>query len=134
MMTNPETAVQAASWSDTIKGHIQDLWAKVQESHSLLFTMALYGGVGFVAGYLCKKYAHFLVFLIMLAVMISFLQQLDYLSCTINWVKVYGLIGFDQPVDISDVSFVTYLFDWIKNNLAAVVSLAVGFLLGLRFG
>lgn len=130
-MTSAETATQVASWSDTLKGHAQDAWLKIQESHSLLFTIALYSGVGFVIGYLCKKYAHFLVFLIVLGVGVSVLQQMDYVSYVIHWERIYVSLGIEPSAHVSVISASV---DWIKSNVTQVVSLIVGFLLGLRFG
>ena len=126
-----QSAVDAASWSDTLKGHAQDAWAKVQESHSLLFTIAIYSGVGFVAGFLCKKYAHFLVLLIVLAVCVSVLQQMDYVSFSIQWERIYALLGVPSS---ADSSLINCFIDWVKNNITQMVSFVVGFLLGLRFG
>ena len=133
-MTEQDVVVESLGWWDTIKLHIQNAWMKIQESQNLLLAIAVYGGIGFIVGYFLKKYAHFLIFFILFLVSLVLMHQFEYLTFTINWVKIQGSLCMPAGVDMTSVSIANCVFEWTKSHVAEAVSVVVGFLIGLRFG
>lgn len=119
---------------ETIKENLNpsNLMNKLNITTDTLLEMLLYTGVGFLAGYLLKKYGKFVIVLIAGALGLVFLQQLGVLTITFNVQKFQELFGVQQVH--SDVSLVTVYWEWIKTNVALVLGFSIGFLVGLRVG
>ncbi len=111
-----------------------NLVQKIKDSRSMIMDIALYGGLGFLSGFFLRKYSAYIAVLILLIVGIILLQQFEVISIMINWTKVNELFGI-QPgaADVSDTALMV-LWEWVKANLAIVVSYIIGFLIGLRMG
>jgi len=133
-MAEQEVVTESAGWWETLKDHAYQAWVKIQESQNLLLAIAIYGGIGFIAGYFLKKYAHFIAFFIVLSVLLVVMQQFDYITFSINWTKIQGSMCLPAGVDMTVPSIAGCIFEWTRANVAQAVSLVVGFLIGLRFG
>jgi uncharacterized membrane protein (Fun14 family) len=134
MMTGQDVVVETSGWWDTIKMHIQNAWVKMQESQNLLLAIAIYGGIGFIVGYFLKKYAHFIVFSILLLVVLMLMHQFEYLTFIINWTKIQESLCMPAGVEMTAPSIATCVFEWTRAHLSEAISVVVGFLIGLRFG
>ena len=133
-MTGQDVVVETVGWSDTIKMHIQNAWTKIQESQNLLLAIAIYGGIGFITGYFLKKYAHFIVFSILFLVALVLMNQFEYITFTINWIKIQDSLCMPTGVEMTAPSIANCVFEWTRSHLSEAISLVVGFLIGLRFG
>lgn len=99
-----------------------------------ILEMGLYLIVGFVLGYLSKKYSKFIFYTAFIIIFLIILQQLDLINIGINWSRLQELLGL-EPVDTSSSSsFFGNFLEWIKSNIAFVLSFTIGFLIGLRLG
>ncbi|NRB21149.1 hypothetical protein HRU45_00205 [Candidatus Dependentiae bacterium] len=105
---------------------------KLHLSRTKLIEIGLYLGIGFLAGFLLRKYAQFVAFLVLILVGLVVLQQLDLINITMHWDKIENVFGV-QKVAVSADTFSTIL-SWIKLNLTIVVSFVVGFLFGIKIG
>lgn len=103
---------------------------KLNITTNTLLQMLLYLGVGFLAGYLLKKYGKFIIVLILGALGLLLFQQLGVISITFNVEKFQELFGIQASP--SDVSLVTVYWEWVKTNVTLVLGFSIGFLVGLR--
>jgi len=100
---------------------------------NLLIDIGVYGGIGFIVGFFLKKYSEYFISLALLVVGLVVLQQFDYVSLSVNVVKVQEALGLMQmPLDSN--AFGAFILEWMKMNVAASSSLVVGFLIGLKVG
>ena len=111
-----------------------NLVQKIKDSRSMIMDIALYGGLGFLSGFLLRKYSAYIAILVLFVVSIILLQQFEVISIVINWTKVNEMFGI-QPgaAGVSDTAL-TVFWEWVKANMAIVVSYIIGFLIGLRMG
>lgn len=112
---------------------IDTLTSKLQLSTNKLIEMGVYLGIGFLSGFLLKKYSSYVFVFVLFLVGIVVLQHLGVLSVVINWTKVQELFGI-QPAVLSDATVFALYWEWIKMNFALVLSFSIGFLIGLRIG
>jgi uncharacterized membrane protein (Fun14 family) len=121
-----------AKMKDTLR--FDTLVQKIKDSRALIMDIALYGGLGFLSGFLLRKYSAYIAVFVLFIVSVILLQQFEVISIAINWTKVNELFGI-QPgaAGVGDTAL-TVLWEWVKANLAIVVSYIIGFLIGLRMG
>ena len=120
------------SWFDKIKQtlRIDELTKSLNISKQTIIDVALYAGIGFLIGFLLKKYSYVVAVAVVIVLGIIILQQFDFISLTINWNHVndvLGLKGTVMPVE-------TNWWEWVKVNAIALFSLFVGIALGLKIG
>jgi len=132
MVPNQEVVTQSG-WADAVKEKSAGFIQKVRDSKDQIFDVALYGGLGFLLGYLVKKFSSYLIMLAIFVVIIVALQQFELVFVAINWAKIQSALGI-QPVVAADASLVGSIWEWVKVNIIISVSFIIGFLLGLKFG
>lgn len=132
-MIENQGIVSEAGWFDAGKEKVGTLFGKLRESKDTFFDIALYGGFGFLVGYLVKKFSSYLIMLAIFIVVIFALQQFEILFVAVNWAKIQTFLGM-QPVATPDATLFGMYWDWVKENVLISVSFIIGFLLGLKFG
>lgn len=120
------------SWLDKIKEtlRIDALTKSLNISKQTVIDVVLYAGIGFLIGFLFKKYSYVVAVAVVIVLGIIILQQFEFISLTINWNhvnEILGLKGSMMPVE-------TNWWEWIKANAIALFSLFVGIALGLKIG
>lgn len=117
-------------WFERLKTalHFDDLMEKLDLSWYKLLDMALFLGIGFLIGFLWKRYANYVIALLFFCALLFVLSQLNILSITFNWVKIQQCCGVEPAVPDSDL--VALLWNWMKNNILILFS----FIIGLCFG
>ena len=130
-----ETAKTANGWVDTLKERIQfDKMAdKAWASKNIIIDVLLYGGIGFLIGFLFKKHSQYLIFFILFFAGCFVLKQFDIMSITFNWPRIHELMG-TQPTGMVGDNLLLLGWEWIKANLAISLSFIIGFLAGLKVG
>ena len=98
-----------------------------------LIEAGLYGAIGFLAGFLIKKYSEYFIALVFLIVALIILQQFDYLSLSFNNAKIHEFFGLQYNALMSE-RYGTLLIEWIKANSIGSASFVVSFLIGLKVG
>ncbi len=118
-----------------IKEKIQPgaIMERLQVSRNTLIDIGLYGGIGFLAGFLLKKYSTFVIALTLFVTGLIMLQQFDFMVIAINWPKVHTLLGIQPATIIADNMFLM-IWAWMRANVVISSSFIVGFLIGLKVG
>jgi uncharacterized membrane protein (Fun14 family) len=132
MVQNQDVA-QGAGWFGTIKEKSASLFDKIRDSKESIIDVALYAGLGFLLGYLVKRFSSYLIMIAIFIVIIVALQQFEVIFVAVNWAKIQSALGM-QPVATADASFLSSCWEWMKANVLISVSFIIGFLLGLKFG
>jgi uncharacterized membrane protein (Fun14 family) len=129
-----EEMVNKASWLEKLKNsfNLEYLKEKLSLSKQTVTEIAISGGVGFVCGFLLKRYAHFIFLLVLFGIGILGAQQAGIISMEVNWEQLRELFGIHASSAHGDL--VAIYWEWIKLNLPVVISFTIGLLLGLKFG
>ena len=120
---------------ETIKNamHPEAIANKVGIDKNMLIDIGLYGSIGFIIGFLLKKYSEYFISLTLLIIGLVVLQQFDYIAISINMPKIHELLGL-QSVPTAGEGYAALLLEWIRANVAGSASFAAGFLIGLKVG
>ena len=127
------TPIAGPGFIDSLKGamHPEAIAHKLGMNTDTLVDISLYGAIGFITGFLLKKYSEYFIALLIFLIGALVLQHFDYISISINTAKVHELLGLQQVPMVGD-KYGTLLLDWIKSNVAGSASLMIGFLIGLK--
>jgi uncharacterized membrane protein (Fun14 family) len=118
---------------DSIKNamHPEAIANRAGIDKNTLIDIGLYGAIGFITGFLLKKYSEYFIALVLLIIGLVVLQQFDYISLSINVPKVHELLGLSSLPAVGD-GYSALLLEWIRSNVAGASSLVIGFLIGLK--
>jgi len=128
-----ETYVAKPSIIESLKNAMQPeaIAQKIGIDKNMLIDISLYGAIGFLIGFLLKKYSDYFIAFALLIIAIVILQQFDYISVSLNTAKIQELFGM-EPMTLTNDKYGVLFFEWIKSNVAGSISLLVGFLIGLK--
>lgn len=131
----PESATAGAGFMESLKNAMQPevIANKLGMDKNMLVDISLYGAIGFIIGFLLKKYSEYFISMALLIIGIVVLQHFDYVSFSINVPKIHQLLGLSSTTVGAD-GYGMLLLESIKANVAGSVSFAVGFLIGLKVG
>jgi uncharacterized membrane protein (Fun14 family) len=108
---------------------------KLRISPSMAIDFALYAGIGFVSGFLIKRFAPYLVALAIFCIVLVFLQESGILMIHINWDQIIQMLGIQVThTSISTSEIIPIIWEWIRTNIGISISLLIGFLVGLQAG
>ena len=88
---------------------------KLNLSKHKLLDMALFLGVGFLIGFLWKRYANYFIAGIIFITILIIFNQLDLLLLSINWVKVQECCGVEPAR--ADADILGMLWNWVRDNV-----------------
>ena len=136
-MTDYSSASQAG-FIERIKEHLnpENLSEKFNLNKATFIAMGIYFAVGLILGILVQKYSRFMFAMAVTVILIVILMQLNVISVSVNWDTIQDYLGLQsissssQPV----MDLGALYWEWVKANVALVLSLSVGFLIGLRIG
>lgn len=133
-MENTATqAVVEKGWFQSISNTLRVDWLeeKMGLTQGKLVEFSLFFLMGMLIGYLTKKYSKLIFSFAAFILILVVLQQLNFISIDINWIKLSGL----QPATASEnVGFFAAYWEWIKMHMGAVLSGIVGLLVGFKIG
>jgi len=120
---------------ETIKSSVQPeaVANKFGIDKNLLIDVGVYGAIGFIIGFLLKKYSEYFISLALLLIAIVVLQQFDYISLSFNAAKIHDALGL-QGMPMSADACGSLFWEWVKSHVISSSSLLVGFLIGLKVG
>jgi uncharacterized membrane protein (Fun14 family) len=118
----------------TVKDILHKISSKIQAYKGNLLELVIYLGIGFVVGFLLKKYFKYVLLLILFIVSLVILEQFSVIRVSVNWVKIQELLNFQQTETPLNVQVSSYYVAWVKENFIVVLSASVGFLVGLKLG
>lgn len=130
-VVNNQTA--PTGWTSTLKERSKYVMEKLHESRAVILDILLYGGIGFLCGFLLRKYANYVAFLVLIIVGVVAMQQYNIINVVINWTYINDLFGFQHAPGMNGDSFVAF-WAWCKANAVIVVSWIIGLLIGLKIG
>jgi len=129
-MTGNEAAGKA-TWFDTLLQKLR--LDKLNLSTNRLVEIGIALGAGFLVGFLLKRCASYVFVAILTLVGLFILHQFEIITITINPGKMQELFGIQQTVTLDTNLFMVY-WEWIKLNMALVLSFSIGLLIGLKIG
>jgi len=106
---------------------------KVNISSNRLIEIGMYLGIGFVTGFLLRRCAAYVFIAILTLVGLFMLHQFGVITVTVDPVKMQELFGIKQTVTL-DTNIMMVWWEWIKLNMALVLSFFIGLLIGLKIG
>jgi|GEM_PF-679245 uncharacterized membrane protein (Fun14 family) len=120
---------------DTVKQNLnlQGVMDNVKHSKDKLFEAGLYAGIGFISGFLLKKYSTYVFVCVLLLVGLGVLQHLNVIDLIVNWDKVNELFGI-QAATVTADSLISLVWEWMKVNMVISISYLVGLFIGLKVG
>ncbi len=121
------------SWLDVMKEkfNLENIKQQFDLSTANIVQMSAYFGVGFLGGFLLKRYFLYVIFFGgLLGFGMWWLSSMNVV--TFDWLKINELAGI-QSTDTLGVLCSTCLA-WIQQNVALSISCALGFLFGYRLG
>lgn len=127
-----QVATQQEGLMDSVKEYLDPRkWPeKCNLTKQRMIEMGIYFAIGFAFGYLAKKYANFLyAAAITIACMVA-LHYVGFINIAVNMNKIQSMFGITMPPFQSGV--LAQYWEWIKVNVALVVSLAIGFVVGIK--
>ncbi len=119
-------------WFDRLKNSLQldTIAAKLNFTKHKILDMALFFGIGFLSGFLWKRYANYFIAGIIFLAVLLVLQQLELLTISINWIKVQDCCGIEPAR--ADADILGMLWDWSKTNVLIILSFVIGFCFGAK--
>jgi uncharacterized membrane protein (Fun14 family) len=126
-----QVQVEAQSFVDKLKDFFQvDKWMQSFDfSTSHLIKMGTYAVVGFLLGFFFKKYGRSLI--IVVCTFAILLYALSYMSViTFHWDQARTIIGL-TPQD-SFETLLQGLWEYVQKQVALVVCLLIGFIIGYK--
>lgn len=119
-------------WWDQLKAKFDGDWIKQFDfSTQALIELAAYCGIGFLLGFLVKRYGRAVTTIVIsLVVIFGALSYLQLIS--INWEQVRTVMGIDESASL-DTLFQTIVM-WVKDHVKIVVSALFGFFIGYKAG
>ncbi|MFI5333529.1 MAG: FUN14 domain-containing protein [Candidatus Babeliales bacterium] len=133
-----DTAVVRGGFIERLKERFSadNLAETLHLNKATLITMGIYFVVGLILGILVQKYARFMFAMAMAVIILVILMQFDIIHISINWNTIQDYLGLQSIASSSQpvLDLGAVYWEWIKANVAYVLSLSVGFLIGLRIG
>lgn len=130
-----ESQISQTSLVDSLKSAIQpeNIANKLGIDKNTLIDIGIYGAIGFIIGFLLKKYSEYFIALVLILFGVAVLQHFDYVSVSFNMQKIHEILGLQPGVAFND-GYSALAYEWIKSNVGAVASFVVSFLIGLKVG
>lgn len=122
-----------SDWKIALKMRFHELIDRLQLKQESITNIILYGGIGFLSGFLCKKSSSYVVAAFFMIMLLFLLQQYDVISIVINWHEMSRLLGI-QPISMTGDTFFALIWESISANLAISIAFACGFIFGFKLG
>ncbi len=130
----------AVEQSSGVMGKVQDIIdvndvvEKIKSSKDRIFEVGLYAGIGFLSGFLIKKYSSYVAACVLFAIGLGVLHHLGFITIAIQWDKVNALLGMQSVQTVSADSLISMAWEWAKVNMVISISYIIGLFLGLKVG
>jgi len=107
---------------------------KFQLSRTLFFDMALFAGIGFLSGFLIRRFAGYLVAFVLFGIALIILQEMEIIMMHVNTGQLFQILGIPVTNNFSNELIVPLVIEWVKVHMIVTITGVVGFLLGLQAG
>ena len=125
----PEVAASMPTKSggllETVKEHLDPstVMEKIKSSKDTLFEVGLYAGIGFVSGFLLKKYSTYVGVCVLVLIGLGVLHHLEVINVMVNWDKVYDVFGIQAAQNITADNIVSLVWEWVRLNMVISISI-----------
>lgn len=128
-----EVAVVKPTLIESFKNAIQPetIAQRLGIDKNTLIDVGIYGAIGFIVGFLLKKYSEYFIALVLFLVGIIVLKQFGYITIEVNAAKIHDVLGLPS-VFITTQGYSAMILEWLKSNIPAAASCVIGFLIGLK--
>jgi len=132
ILPGKQAAPQEVSFLARMKHYLnpKQLVETLSLSKDKIMEMGLYLGVGFLSGFLLKKYSKYVLMVLLCMAGLVVLQQFEIVTIVFNTAKIQEVFGV-KPSSLEADLFSVY-WNWIKINFSIVLSFSIGFLVGLK--
>jgi len=127
-----QTAI-TGSWLELLKEKFYILMEKLNFSQESTTNIALYGGIGFLTGFVCKKASSYVFVALLVLLGIAILNQYNILCISVNWHEMSAILGI-HPSEMTGDGLANIIWGAIRANTAISVSYAIGFIVGFKLG
>ncbi len=130
---NLQTQLQPQGWWDVLREtfSLEQLSKRFNLSFNNLVEIAAYLSIGFISGFLIKKYGRYVVCIVLVTG--ACIWGLAYLKViTIDLMKAKAILGISETQTVESLWNIYGI--WIKEHILAAVSIVIGFVIGYRVG
>lgn len=128
-MQNEVTSSQSSVFV-SIKQFFKNIINQLKSSQYLVIEVVIAFGLGFLLGFMFKRFANYVVAGTLFIIALVVLQQLEIITISFNMVKIEEIFGIKQVPMSAD--FFSAFWMWIKLNAALTISFIIGLVLGLK--
>lgn len=121
------------SFSDKISIFFNNIIEKLKISQDMILHYGIAIGVGFLIGFLLKKFSSYVALIIAGCLAIIILSHFDIINITIDFQKMQSIVGFES-IDFSNQNIFEIMWQFIKSNVSMTLCMLIGFFIGLKLG
>ena len=107
---------------------------KIKSSKDRIIEVGLYAGIGFISGFLLKKYSSYVGVVVLAIIGLGVLNHLGVLGIVINWDRVTEVFGIQAAQNVSADNIIATAWEWVRLNMVISISYIVGLFVGLKVG
>lgn len=123
----------AAYSSSSMPQFLTNIMEKIKTSQDSLLHYGITLGVGFLVGFLLKKFSSYVAVVIAGCLLIIILSHFGIMNVAIDWQKIQSFVGLEVG-QLSDQNVFEMLWEWIRLNVTMTLCALVGFFIGLKLG
>jgi len=107
---------------------------KISANKHTLIDIGLFGAIGFIIGFLCKKYSEYVIMLAFFVAGLIVLNQFELIAISVNMIKLHQMLGVPYAPMMTGDAYLFLLWEWVKGHVPATISFVISFLIGLKVG
>lgn len=132
-METHDIATAQEGWLEVIKSklYVDKFLIFIKESKENIIEFGVYLGIGFLIGFLIKRFATIFIGVVLFVAVLIALSQMDIITIDFNYIRLYEFFGIRPAMSSSDTIF-TIILEGIKVNWILAVGFVFGFFLGLK--
>jgi uncharacterized membrane protein (Fun14 family) len=119
--------------SDVEQGFFANLIAKLKMSQDKILQYGIAAGVGFLVGFLLKKFSSYVALIIAGCLLVTVLCHFGVMNIAIDWAKMQSMIGL-EPIEFTDQNILELVWQWVRLNIVMTLCALGGFFIGLKIG
>jgi uncharacterized membrane protein (Fun14 family) len=123
----------AAYGSNMDAGFFANIIEKIKFSQDKILQYGIAAGIGFLVGFLVKKFSAYVAIIIAGCLFITVLSHFGIMNVAIDWDKMQTMVGF-EPIQFTGQNIFNLIWEWVRLNVAMTLCSLGGFFIGLKIG
>lgn len=123
----------AAYESNMDAGFFENIIQKIKLSQDKILQYGIAAGVGFLVGFLVKKFSAYVAIVIAGCLLIMVLSHFGIMNVAIDWDKMQTVLGL-EPIEFSGQNIFNLIWQSVRLNIAITLCALGGFFIGLKIG